>query len=114
MLCLTHGHTAGRGQYLLLELGQPSRPLLLGVGAVGVGGALLAAVAALCAFAHHWGCRGRWRRGLCRLIGHFCKPHLKDILQKKGGKLVTKGALAANSSLWSLKYIRGRVFVHHK
>lgn len=34
--------------------------------------------------------------------------------KKKGGKLVTKGALAANSSLWSLKHIRGRVFVHHK
>lgn len=33
---------------------------------------------------------------------------------KKGEKSVTEGASATNSSLWSLKCIRGGVFLHYK
>lgn len=103
----THTDTQlGHSNNLLLELCQPSRSLFFWVWAVWVGGALLAAVAAFCAFAHNWCCRRRRWRGLCRLIRHLRKPHLKDILQKKGGKNGDKGALATKTSFLSFKLTR--------
>ena len=89
-----HRHTAWLLQYLLLELRQPSCSLFFRVRAIRVGRALLTAVTALCAFAHHWCCWWRRRWGLCRLIRHLCKPHLKDILQKGGGKTGDKRSLS--------------------
>lgn len=106
---LLHRHTytqLGHSNNLLLELCQPSRSLFFWVWAVWVGGALLAAVAAFCAFAHNWCCRRRRWWGLCRLIRHLCKPHLKDILQKKGGENGDKGASATKTSFLSFKLTR--------